>query len=216
MSHLSFTYQYKWERAAGNPILPPDPAFATECTRCMNPWVIRRGDEYWLYYSGGDAEGQQRICLAIAAVSDLTHWERQGVVLDIGQAGGFDARWVVLPHVIAMPDGRWFLYYTGNQGYGKGLSSFPGIGLAASDDGRTFTRVSNQPVLGVTNHAGDPDAIGIAGGSVIRVEKENGGNEWRYYYTGCPTLGDTVFLDQQKRCCWRSLPTVFIGNGAAL
>src|SRR5690606_36455935 len=25
--------------------------------------------------------------------------------------------------------------------------------------------------------------------------------EWRFYYTGCPTVGDDVFLDQQKVIC---------------
>jgi hypothetical protein len=29
----------------------------------------------------------------------------------------------------------------------------------------------------------------------------DGSTQWRYYYTGCPTLGEDVFLNQQKRVC---------------
>lgn len=46
-----------------------------------------------------------------------------------------------------------------------------------------------------------PDAMGIAGGSVLVVTLPSGEKEWRFYYTGCPTLGDDVFLDQQKQIC---------------
>jgi predicted GH43/DUF377 family glycosyl hydrolase len=55
---------FKWRRDPGNPVLPLDPASAWESARCMNPFVVRSGGEYWLYYSGGAADGRQRLCLA--------------------------------------------------------------------------------------------------------------------------------------------------------
>ncbi len=166
----------------------------------MNPWVVRREDTYWLYYAGADADQRRRICLATAPVSEPTRWTRQGVVLDIGAPGSFDAQWVVLPHVIRM--GRqWFLYYTANCGQGEGLSAFPGIGLAVSEDGRTFERYGEGPVLAPGGSPGDPDRIGIAGGSLIAMPCVDGGTEWWFYYTGCPTLGPNVFEDQQKTIC---------------
>ena len=84
----------------GIPVLPPIPESSYDSTRCMTPFVVRVGDEYRLYYSGGDNEGFQRICLATAPVEKPGHFTRHGVILDIGEAGAFDARWCVVPYVL--------------------------------------------------------------------------------------------------------------------
>jgi predicted GH43/DUF377 family glycosyl hydrolase len=190
-----------WKRDSRNPILPPGKPGSFDSTRCMNPWVIRIGDEYHLYYAGADDKGTHRICLATSSVKDLSKWTRQGPLFENGPAGAFDARWCVLPHVVQVAPDRWHLYYTGNSGQGKGLSAFPGIGLAVSKDGKTWKKHDANPVISASGKDGDPDAIGIAGGSVLKVTLPNGKSEWRFYYTGCPTVGNTVFLDQQKRIC---------------
>jgi predicted GH43/DUF377 family glycosyl hydrolase len=190
-----------WKRDSRNPILQPGEPGSFDSTRCMNPWVIRIGDVYHLYYAGADDGGMHRICLATSPVNDLSKWTRQGPLFENGPAGAFDARWCVLPHVVHVAPDRWHLYYTGNSGRGKGLSAFPGIGLAVSKDGKTWKKHDAKPVIAASGKDGDPDAIGIAGGSVLKVSLPNGKSEWRFYYTGCPTVGNTVFLDQQKRIC---------------
>ncbi len=190
----------KWTRHPNNPVLPLGASGSKESRRCMNPWVMRKGDEYRLYYSGAGADGIQRICMATAPVESPEKWERRGPLFDVGKQGAFDARWCVLPHVVKVNSDKWHLYYTSNSGNGIGLSSFPGIGLAVSSDGETWQRYSDQPLLTVSNHHGDPDAIGMAGGSVIRVE-HHGKSEWRFYYTGCPTIGQPLHLNQQKTIC---------------
>src|SRR5436190_20006936 len=68
---------HAWKREPRNPILPPSPKasdarganFDVGC--CMNPFVLRRGDDYWLFYAGADAQGHRRICLATAPANDL-------------------------------------------------------------------------------------------------------------------------------------------------
>lgn len=193
-----------WERHAENPVLPPSgKPGAFDERRAMNPWVIRLGDEYHLYYSGGDATGRQRIGVAVAPVSDPSpsKWVRRGPLFETGPAGAFDHRWCVLPHVVQVAPDRWHLYFTGNSGQGKGLSAFPGIGLAVSTDGKNWTKHPDNPVLARTGRDGDPDAQGIAGGSVLQVKLPDGRSEWRFYYTGCPTLGETLHLNQQKNVC---------------
>ena len=64
----------RWQRDPANPVLPPDPNATCESTRCMNPFVVRVDSEYRLYYSGGDAEGNQHLCLATASVETPSRW----------------------------------------------------------------------------------------------------------------------------------------------
>ena len=189
-----------WVRDQRNPVLPPREDGGVDSTACMTPFLLAGGGEYRLYYAGADPTGVRRICLATASVDDPANWTRRGVVLDRGPEGSFDHYWVVLPQVVRFGD-RWHLYYTGNQGQGEGLSAFAGIGLATSEDGRTFRRHLENPILAPSRAPSDPDCCGIAGGSVVAVEQQ-GDLQWRLYYTGCPTLGDDVFLNQQKRICW--------------
>src|SRR5437764_6101825 len=68
---------HAWERDRRNPVLPPSPkggANTSDVGCCMNPFALRRGDEYLLFYAGADAAGRRRICLATAPVGDLTAW----------------------------------------------------------------------------------------------------------------------------------------------
>lgn len=167
----------------------------------MNPWVVEEGSQWHLYYAGADDQGRHRICLATAPAGNPHDWNRLGPLFETGAEGDFDASWCVLPHVVRPAPNRWHLYYTGNSGHGAGLSRFRGIGLATSSDGSIWRKHPGNPILRPTGRDGDPDAIGIAGGSVLQVRLPDGGSEWRFYYTGCPTIGRDVFLDQQKTIC---------------
>ena len=191
-----------WDRDERNPILSLGESGTFDSKRCMNPWVLRVGDEYHLYYAGSDNRGIHRICVATAPVDNLSSWKRHGPLFDVGPPGSFDAKWCVLPHVVQIAPDRWHLYYTGNAGRGAGLSAFPGIGLAVSRDGKKWEKHQGNPVLERTGSDGDPDAVGIAGGSVVKATKPDGSSEWRFYYTGCPTLGKELHLNQQKRICY--------------
>lgn len=191
----------KWVRHKNNPILPPRSAGHFDSTRCMNPWVLREGDQYRLFYAGGDDRSVHRIGFGTASTTDLKNWNRIGPLFQVGQPGAFDARWCVLPHAVRMSPERLHLYYTGNQGKGSGLSAFPGIGLATSNDGQNWIRHGQTPVLAISGESGTPDAIGIAGGSVISVKLNDGRSEWRFYYTGCPTVGKPHLTNQQKTIC---------------
>jgi len=192
---------YKWQRDSGNPVLPPDPNSACESTQCMNPFVLRIDDEYRLYYSGGDAEGIHRICLATASVETPSCFTRHGVILDVGEAGSFDARWCVLPCIHRI-GGKWHLYYSGREETELGLQSFPGIGLAVSDDGIHFQRHSSKPVVTGDQTKEFPNNRGIAGGGqILEAPQPDGTIRYRMYYTlavGKPSTN--MKIDQEKHC----------------
>jgi hypothetical protein len=193
--------RYQWQRDPANPVVAPDASLPEESTRCMNPFVIRVDDTYRLYYSGGDPDGRQRICLATASVDRPTDWERYGVVLDLGESGAFDANWCVLPCLHRFGD-RWHLYYTGNDGSGKGLQSFRGIGLAVSEDGVHFERRSPELLITGDQVSEYPENRGIAGGGTVLEDRlADGSIRYRMYYTlavGVPS--DDVRVDQEKHC----------------
>lgn len=190
-----------WVRDESNPVVAPRKG-EFDSTRCMNPWVVKDGSNYRLFYSGGADDGTQRIGVGTCSIADVTKWKRSGPLFETGAPGSFDARWCVLPHVVRMHNNRWHLYYTGNAGTGSGLSAFPGIGMATSNDGRTWVRDDGEPVISLSGEHGDPDAIGVAGGSVISVNQPDGTAQWRFYYTGCPTTGRAHELNQQKTICY--------------
>ena len=167
----------------------------------MSPFVVRIGNEYRLYYSGGNADGIQRICMATAPVETPCHFTRQGVILDVGEAGSFDAQWCVLPCVHRFGS-RWFLYYSGHEGTDLGLQSFPGIGLAVSEDGIHFQRHSSEPVITGDRTVEFPNNRGIAGGgSILEDALPNGTVRYRMYYTlAVGKKNADPHVDQEKHC----------------
>ncbi|MAE59785.1 MAG: hypothetical protein CMJ49_00355 [Planctomycetaceae bacterium] len=192
---------YKWLRDPENPILPPGTGSTCDSTRCMNPFVVKVADEYRLYYSGGDNDGHQRLCLATAPVTTPNHFTRHGVILDLGQAGAFDAHWCVLPCVHRFA-AKWHLYYSGHDGTDLGLQSFPGIGLAVSDDGIHFHRHAPQPLITGDRTAPFPDNRGVAGGgSILEDPLPDGAVRYRMYYTlAVGTKSPDVRINQEKHC----------------
>ncbi len=191
---------HQWHKDASNPVLPPGGgAFDVGC--CMNPHVLRRDDEYWLFYAGADAAGHRRICLSTAPVADLHRWTRHGPLFDIGAPGSFDANWCVLPCVHRI-GGRWHLYYTGNSGqWEKGLQSFYGMGLAVSDDLRHWHKASDQPVLTGEGFPEWPDNHGIAGGARIQeIPQPDGRVLYRMHYTlATGTPNSDLRINQAKQ-----------------
>jgi predicted GH43/DUF377 family glycosyl hydrolase len=190
---------HAWQRDPHNPILPPGPAtFDVRC--CMNPFVFPRGDEYWLFYCGGDKQNRRRICLATAPRDDLRTWKRRGPLLDLGGKGSFDELWCVLPCIHRIGD-KWHLYYTGRSAdTGSGLQGFRGIGLAISDDLLNWKKVSDEPVLLGDGFEQWPTNRGIAGGGRILEEPQAGRTLYRMHYTlATGTPSKDLRIDQAKQ-----------------
>jgi len=142
------------------PIAQPVVKWATEVNRLEDlPRILRRAANVQLHVVPGGfhpldllraqehhaarrLHGDPRVPAAVCA--QLGDEPRKALlelllVLDVGAAGAFDARWCVLPCVHRFGE-RWHLYYTGHEGSDLGLQSFPGIGLAVSEDGLSTAR----------------------------------------------------------------------------
>ncbi|MDX1946475.1 MAG: hypothetical protein SFU86_13830 [Pirellulaceae bacterium] len=190
---------HAWRRDARNPIFPPGNDFDATC--CMNPFVVRQGEEYLLFYGGGDKSGRRRVCLATAPVGDLSRWTRHGPLFETGGKGAFDETWCVLPCVHKI-GGKWHLYYSGRSAdRGTGLQAFRGIGLATSDNLRDWQRSSTEPVLQGDGFDEWPQNKGIAGGArIVEVPQPDGGVLYRMHYTlATGTPSKDLRIDQAKQ-----------------
>jgi len=194
------SFIHQWQRDPRNPVFPPGPA-PFDVSACMNPFVLRRDDEYWMFYAGGNADGRKLICLAIARVDDLTNWRRLGPLFDFGAPGAFDEMWCVLPCVHRFGN-KWHLYYSSlSADKNAGLQGFRGIGLAVSDDLLNWKRYSTEPVLLGDGFPEWPNNRGIAGGGpIIEIPQPDGRILYRMYYTlatGSPSKD--LLVDQAKQ-----------------
>lgn len=186
-------HQVAWKRGTA-PIIAPGGEYGLGTT--MNPWVVLKDDDIYLFYASSDSEGKKQIRLVIFENGDFDKPKNIGPVIKNGVWGSFDGNWCVLPHVIKVKD-KWHMYYSGNRGIGEGLARFPGLGLAISDDLIHWEKYSDEPLLKPSGVPGDPDAAGIAGGGIITLPD----GTLRWYYTGCPTVGEEHFINQQKNMC---------------
>ncbi len=189
---------HAWVRDERNPVLPPGKTFDKTC--CMNPFVVKQGNEYWLFYAGGDEKSQRRICLATCPQDDVTNWTRHGPLFDLGGKGSFDETWCVLPCVHGFGD-KWHLYYTGRSAQSNvGLQGFWGMGLATSTDLRNWKKYSPDPVLLGDGFTEFPNNRGIAGGGPIEeLPQADGRVLYRMHYTlptGTPSKD--LRVDQAK------------------
>ncbi len=106
-----------------------------------DPYVIRAGGMFYMYYLGADRARRQR--LGVARSSDGVRWQklRANPVLELGGASAFDEIGLGEPAVWAS-HGRYWMLYTGRD---RGENRR--IGLARSADGVNWKRASGGPLV---------------------------------------------------------------------
>lgn len=150
-----------------NPVTVLEPAEAWEGGTVGAPSALRVGEEVWLYYGGSEGIG-------LATSSDGASFSRvgDGPVLAMAD-GGWELSPPRNPGVIRLTDGRFQLFYDAETDAG------PAIGEARSDDGITWTRVGEAPVLAP---ASTIDAAGAEAPWPLVAESAEGRSiEYLYY-----------------------------------
>ncbi len=135
-----------------DPVLGAGPRGSWDERGAADPFAIRVGDRFYLYYLGMDRARRQR--LGVARSADGVHWEklRSNPILELGAAGTFDEIGLGEPAVWAAA-GRYWMLYTGRD-----RREYRRIGLAVSDDGVRWQRSSAAPVL-AGNQAWDDKVV---------------------------------------------------------
>ena len=129
-----------WTRLPG-PVLRPGPRGSWDERGVADPYVIRAGAFYYMFFLGQDRARRQR--LGVARSADGVAWEklRSNPILELGAAGAFDEKGLGEPAVWASQDRYWMLYT------GRDRSEYRRIGLAWSRDGVLWERLPANTVL---------------------------------------------------------------------
>lgn len=134
----------------------------------------KSGEEYWVYFGTRDSHNRPfigRILIELGKTPSVTEVCKEPI-LEPGPLGHFDDNGVY-PGCIVKNEERLLMYYLGRSNGAPPLY-YMSIGLAQSrDNGRTFERVIQSPLLSRSEH--DPWIV-----STPFVLKEN--SHWRMWY----------------------------------
>ena len=116
------------------PVLVPGPRGSFDERAVADPYVIRRGDRFYMFYLGQDRAARQR--LGVARSSDGVVWEklRSTPILELGAPGTFDEMGLGEPAVWSSGGFYWMLYT------GRDRAERRRLGLARSLDGVHWDR----------------------------------------------------------------------------
>lgn len=130
----------RW-RKHPDPVLETGPRGSWDERGVADPYVVRLGKGFYMFYLGQDRARRQR--LGVAFSEDGVRWWklRSNPVLDLGQPGSFDENGLGEPAVWSSHGHYWMLYT------GRDRSERRRLGLARSRDGIHWERVSEAPVF---------------------------------------------------------------------
>lgn len=131
-----------WKRET-RPVLGPGPEGAWDEGGVADPYVLRCGNTYYMYYLGQTRRRVQR--LGVARSSDGVHWQKfmGNPVLGPGAAGSFDEQGVGEPAVFRA-GGEFYMIYTG-----RNAAEERRLGAARSEDGVHWRRAAlKRPIAG--------------------------------------------------------------------
>ena len=122
-----------WEKYSGNPVLGGD--YGT----CFDISVLKDGDIYRMWFSWRPKSG-----IALVESKDGFHWSVPVIVLPQNKASGWEND--VNRPVVIKQGGFYRMWYTGQADAGQ-PTGHSAIGYATSNDGVTWKRMSDKPVL---------------------------------------------------------------------
>jgi len=131
-------------RKLPQPVLELGPRGAWDERGVADPYVIRIGGKFYLYFLGQDRAGRQR--LGVAESDDGIRWWklRSNPVLELGPRGAFDENGLGEP-AVWVAAGRYWMLYTGRD-----REEIRRIGIAVSEDGVSWRRLGPETVLAGT------------------------------------------------------------------
>ncbi len=157
---------------SGNPVLALGGPGSWDDSSQTNPWVLKVGNTYNLYYAGNDGA---IATIGLATSFDGINWVKNGNNPILTAGGGFDSVHVYGCAVIKEAN-IYKMWYTGNDGSGMNGDN---VGYATSANGIAWNRQNNGNQVINRGAGGKFDSNSIAVPWVGRV-----GTRYIMYYTG--------------------------------
>jgi len=119
------------------PVVEPGPYMSWDEYGVADPYVIRIGSTFYMYYLGEDRAMRQRI--GVAKSADGAHWQKltSNPVLELGAPGAFDENGLGEPEVWQQRGYYWMLYT------GRGAGELRRLGIARSTDGIHWSKMQD-------------------------------------------------------------------------
>lgn len=138
-----------WTEVTPDPVLRTDDVPFAEVAALASSALVEEDGTWVLYFytwnTRSGADGMSEIGRATAD-NPLGPWTVDPEpVLTPGEAGAWDGASVTAPSVVKTEDGGYLMYYAGGDATRGG-----GIGLATSDDGISWTKHGDNPLLTAT------------------------------------------------------------------
>ncbi len=119
-----------WTRYPGSPILPNGPHDSRDARFASNPYVVKNGREWAMFYFGLGYQRPGRACEMIALGTDPLHFTKSPeILIDTGAPGTIDETFAHKPSVI-YHDGALYHFYCAVSG--KWPDEIRGIAVARS------------------------------------------------------------------------------------
>lgn len=98
-----------WKRHEANPVIPVGPKGAFDDVFCSDPYVLRCGGTWVMFYYTLSSDGRARDTVAFS--DDLLHWRKSNeILIDVGAPGSIDAQYAHKPGIFAQ-DGNLYHFY---------------------------------------------------------------------------------------------------------
>lgn len=122
-----------WEKHSGNPVFTPVCTNRWECAKVSGCQVIRRSNDYLMFYMGYSNPDCAQIGMARSR-DGISGWERYSgnPIVSPGSGSSWDSYAVYKPFVMDDPkNNRWLLYYNGRCGWKErvGLAIHQGMNI---------------------------------------------------------------------------------------
>lgn len=166
---------HQWQRN-GSPVLPVGPWGSWDERGVGDPYVIRAGENYYMFYLGQDRARRQRIGVAMSREGVSWYKLRSNPILELGDYGAFDAQGLGEPAVWTARGYYWMLYT------GRDRDEVRRLGLARSRNGVSWEKLStaiageqawdSKVICDATVIAtGDHVTVWFGGGDVARPDE---------------------------------------------
>jgi predicted GH43/DUF377 family glycosyl hydrolase len=126
---------HQWQKNA-SPVLDAGPDGSWDQRGVADPYVIRAGSKYYMFYLGQDRARRQRLGVAVSNDGEIWYKLRTNPILELGGYGSFDENGLGEPAVWTSHGYYWMLYT------GRDRNELRRLGLARSRDGVKWEKLS--------------------------------------------------------------------------